>query len=548
MSGKEQVVGKVDDLAPGQMKTVKIGKTKILLVRTPKGDFCALGTTCPHAGAELENGLFCEERIVCPWHKSVFNVRTGEVLEPPALDDLPRYSVGTRGSDLVLSFPRKIKSAKIKRSAGSRRPKTAKTFVILGAGATGLAAAQQLRKSGFGGRVVLISQESRPSYDRTLLSKQYLSGQAEPAWLPMRPESFFAQFGIERWQRRVESVDVTARQITFHNGYPTLAYDTLLLATGGTPIQLRVDGVQEHARTLRTPEDADAIISLAKAGSEAVVIGSSFVGMEVASSLTQRDVQTTIVTPEAVPFEKKLGRPIGEILQRLHERMGVQFRLKNKVSRITSRGTGKRELILETGERLQTNLVVVGIGVRPATDYLRGIKLNPDGGVAVDECFRVAGQPALFAAGDIAAFPVPPNGEIARIEHWRVAEEQGRIAALNMMERRTPYAGVPYFWTTHFDVRFDYVGHAEHWDEIIVRGDPDKPDFIAFYINGGRPAAAIAAGQDIQAAMFMELLRQNRVPDPDQLRSEVLDLTGFLFGSGLKPEISKTDAIAAPND
>ena len=455
------------------------------------------------------------------------------MLEPPSLDDLPKYSVEMHGSDLVLSFPRKIESARIKRSAGSRRSKTAKTFVILGAGAAGLAAALQLRKSGFGGRVVLISQESRLSYDRTLLSKQYLSGKAEPDWLPLRPESFFAQSGIERWQRLVESVDVNGRKITFHNGYPMLAYDALLLATGGTPIQLKADGAQEHARTLRTPEDADAIINLAKAGSEAVVIGSSFIGMEVASSLTQREVQTTVITPEAgVPFEKKLGRPVGEILQRLHERKGVQFRLKNKVSRITSRSTGKRELMLESGESLQADLVVVGIGVRPATDYLTGIKLNPDGGVLVDECFRVPGQPALFAAGDIAAFPVPPNGGIARIEHWRVAEEQGRIAALNMMERRTPYAGVPYFWTTHFDVRFDYVGHAEHWDEIIVRGDLDKPEFIAFYINGGRPAAAIAARQEMQAAMFMELLRQNRMPDPEELRSEVLDLTGFLFGRG----------------
>ena len=195
--------------------------------------------------------------------------------------------------------------------------------------------------------------------------------------------------------------------------------------------------------------------------------------------------------------------------------------------------------MLESGESLQTNLVVVGIGVRPATDYLRGMKLNPDGGVAVDECFRVAGQPALFAAGDVAAFPVPPDGGIARIEHWRVAEEQGRIAALNMMERRTPYTGVPYFWTTHFDVRFDYVGHAEHWNEIIMRGDPDKPDFIAFYINSGRPVAAIAARQEIQAAMFMELLRQNRLPDPEELRSEVLDLTGFLFSGYTVPFQSK---------
>jgi nitrite reductase/ring-hydroxylating ferredoxin subunit len=135
MSGKEQVVGKVDDLVPGQMKTVQIGKTKVLLIRTLGGDFCALGATCPHAGAELKNGLLCEERIVCPWHKSVFNVRTGEVLEPPALDDLPQYSVETRGSDLVLPFSRK----RIKRSTRSRRSKTAKTFVILGAGAAGLA-------------------------------------------------------------------------------------------------------------------------------------------------------------------------------------------------------------------------------------------------------------------------------------------------------------------------------------------------------------------------------------------------------------------------
>ena len=370
----------------------------------------------------------------------------------------------------------------------------------------------------------MISRESRL---RTLLSKQYLSGKAEADWLPLRAESFFVQSDIERWQRDVESVDVTAKQITFSDGFTPFPYDTLLLATGGTPIQLKVAGAKEHARTLRTPEDADAIINLAKSGSEAAVIGSSFIGMEVASSLTQRNVRTTIITPEAVPFEKKLGKPVGEILQRLHERNGVQFRLQSAVSRIKSHGD-KSELMLENGKSLRVDLLVAGIGVRPATNYLRNIELNSDGGVPVDEFLRVPGKPALFAAGDVAAFPVPPTGEVGRIEHWRVAEEQGRTAALNMMERPTPYAGVPYFWTSHFDVRVDYVSHAERWDEIIVHGNPAKPDFIAFYINKGRVIAAAAARREKQEAAFMELMRQNHTPHPDDLRSSSLDLVAFL--------------------
>jgi apoptosis-inducing factor 3 len=304
----------------------------------------------------------------------------------------------------------------------------------------------------------------------------------------------------------------------------------LLLATGSIPHQLAVSGGKEYTVTLRTPEDADLITALARPGASAAVIGSSFIAMEVASSLSQRKLGVTVISPEAVPFEKKLGKQIGEVFQRLHEQNRVRFELGSKVSRIEKRGD-EREVILEDSRRFGAEVVVVGIGVRPATDYLQDLPRNDDGGISVDEFLQVPGKSRLFAVGDLAAFPLAHTGEIARIEHWRLAQEHGRLAAQNMFNQRTPYSGVPYFWTSHFNIRFDYVGYASSWEEIIVNGDLEKPDFIAFYIANGRAVAAIAAKRDTQAAAFLELLRRDRTPPAAALRSNSLDLVAWLHKS-----------------
>ena len=525
MSSCDHVIGKVSDFSPGELKTVEVAEAEVLVVRTVMGKFYAIGAKCPHAGAPLEEGLLCDRRVICPWHKSVFDLETGAVLEPPALDDLPQFRIKLQDDNLLLSIPDEGAKTERANKVGLERPKSDEVFVILGGGAAGLAAAEELRKIGFVGRLLLISSESRSPYDRTLLSKQYLSGEADASWLPLRENSFFDEAHIERLHQKVKSVDTVAKQIVFFDGQPSLSYDALLLATGSTPSQLAVPGGKEHAVTLRTPEDADAIIASARPGASAAVIGSSFIGMEVASSLTQRKLQVTIISPEAVPFEKKLGKPIGEMLQRLHERNGVRFRLGSKVSRIEKQGD-KREVILEDSGRVGAELIVVGIGVKPATDYLQDVRRNHDGGVSVDEFLQVPGKSRLFAAGDLAAFPVPQIGEVARIEHWRLAQEHGRLAAQNMFNQRTPYSGVPYFWTSHFNTRFDYVGYASSWDEIIVTGDVEKPDFIAFYVANGRAVAAIAAKREKQAAAFLELLRQGRTLPPAELRS--LDLVARL--------------------
>jgi NADPH-dependent 2,4-dienoyl-CoA reductase/sulfur reductase-like enzyme len=289
----------------------------------------------------------------------------------------------------------------------------------------------------------------------------------------------------------------------------------LLVATGGKPRRLPFQQMdQENVFWLRSHDDSDAIVARAAEKARVVVIGASFIGMEVAASLRARGCRVTVVAPGAVPFEKTLGAEIGQLLQRLHELNGVTFKLGTSVSGFT----GEKKLtsvILDNGERLDADFVVVGIGVKPATDFLDGLVLHQDGGVVVDEYMRAAD--GVYAAGDIAYFPNPLTGEAVRIEHWRTAMQQGRIAALNMVGKKAAYEGVPFFWTRQFDVGLLYVGHAKRWDEILYRGTVATRDFLAFYIEGGRVLAAAGMNRDQEMAAIEELMRLNQMPASDQL-------------------------------
>ncbi len=275
---------------------------------------------------------------------------------------------------------------------------------------------------------------------------------------------------------------------------------------------------------LRTYEDADRIIAAAQSGTRVVVVGDSFIGMETAASLTQRQLQVAIVAPGAVPFEKVFGKQIGEMLKQQHEQHGIQFHT-GKVSQFEGE-VKVRRIILNNGDYLDADLVIVGIGVRPATDYLQGVTLNPAGGVPVDQYLQAAD--GLYAAGDIAAFPDPRTGKSVRIEHWRLAEQHGRVAAYNMVGQPTKFDNVPFFWTNQFDLRVDYVGHADEWDEIIVDGDISKPEFIAYYVKGDRVLAASGCKRDRQTSALLELMRMNTVPKLDELRDGKVDLVSLL--------------------
>jgi NADPH-dependent 2,4-dienoyl-CoA reductase/sulfur reductase-like enzyme/nitrite reductase/ring-hydroxylating ferredoxin subunit len=529
---REVQVVEVGALKDGEIKEIVVGETKVLLARA-KGNYYAVGATCPHYGAPLAEGALCGERLICPWHHASFDVTTGDLLEPPALDALSRYGVRVDGGRVFVSLPDGAEDRRVPPMAERDDGRDGRVFVILGGGAAGYMAAQTLREEGFQGRVLMVTREDRLPYDRPNLSKDYLQGHAEPEWMPLRPDEFFAEHDIEVMRgREVTRVDAAARAITFSDG-DTLQYDALLVATGGAPRKLpNQPDVAPNVFLLRSYADSDAIIAAAAPSARAVVIGASFIAMEVSSSLIERGCSVTVVAPQAVPFQMTLGTEIGEMFRRMHESHGVSFRLGASVARFE--GASRIEAVtLGNGERLEADLVVVGVGVKPVTEFLEGVELAKDGGIVVDERLRAAD--GLYAAGDVANFPSAMSGlagERQRIEHWRTALQQGRVAARNMAGKETRYDSVPFFWTRQFDVSLGYVGHAEKWDEILFHGDLSAQNFLAFYVKGDRVLAVAAMNRDREMAALEGLMREGRTPAPDQLRGGAVGLAALLGASG----------------
>ncbi len=513
----EAVVAKVSDLRDGETKEVAVGETKVLLTRL-EGKFHAVGAVCTHYGGPLAEGALSGERVVCPWHQASFNVVTGDLLEPPALDAQPCFAVRVEGENIFISVPEKAPDRRVPAMVKADAAADGRTFVILGAGAAGNAAAETLRQDGFRGRLVMITGEERLPYDRPNLSKGYLFGAAGPESLPWRPAEFYSDWDIEvLLGRPVVEVDAPGKTIAFADG-SRLAYDRLLLATGGVARTLEgPGGGLARVFTLRSADDADAIIAAAGEAQRAVVVGASFIGMEVAASLTKRGLTVTVVAPRALPMERQLGAEIGEMLKAAHEEQGVSFRLGRRVARLEgeSRVSG---VVLDDGEILPADLVVAGVGVKPATDYVKGVPLNPDGSITVDRHLRAA--PDLFAAGDIARFPDWRTGEMIRIEHWRLAQQHGVVAGHNLAGKEVAFAGVPFFWSEQFDLFLQYVGFAADWEEVIFHGEVSARDFLAFYVKGDRVLAAAGLGHDRQLAALAELMRLDKMPTPAELRGQ----------------------------
>ena len=528
MNYKDVTVAGAGELANGQMKQVSAHGAEILLSRIG-GKFQAVGAHCPHYGAPLVDGVLSGERIICPWHHACFNGRTGDLIEPPALDALPRYEVKIENDQVIVRVPNGASDRRTPLMP-KRDQQDERVFVICGGGAAGYTAVQTLREDGFTGRVLMITREKHVPYDRPNLSKEYLQGNAESAWLPLRSEEFFTENNIEVIRgREIKRIDAAVKTVTFADG-ESLRCDALLVATGGEPRKLPFQlESQRNVFLLRSYDDSDAIIAAAEKGKRAIVIGASFIGMEVASSLTARGCEVTVVAPDQWPFEKILGPEIGQLFHDVHEAQGVKFRLGVSVTgmigpeRVTA-------VTLKNGEQLQADIVVVGVGVKPATAFLDGLALDRDGGVIVDEHMRAA--EGVYAAGDIACFKSPLTGEHQRIEHWRTAMQQGRTAAHNMAGKVVSYDSVPFFWTRQFDAGLLYVGHTQDWDAIIYQGEVTDQDFVALYVKQNRVLAAAGMNRDREMAAIEELMRLNRMPTADQLKDgsgnflELLKTTG----------------------
>ena len=429
------------------------------------------------------------DTVRCPWHHACFDLRTGEALRAPALSPVACWKVEQQDGKI---FVREKLPQPKPEPRGEPAASAPDRIVIVGGGAAGFAAAEMLRRAHYQGSIVILSDDDAPPVDRPNLSKDYLAGNAQEDWVPLRLESFYPENGVDlRLKTKVTSIDVRGRKVQFADG-STVAYDRLLLATGAEPVRLTIPGAdQPHVHTLRSLGDCRAIINNAKAARRAVVMGASFIGLEVAASLRARGLGVHVVAPEKRPMERILGPQIGDFVRALHEEHGVVFHLEDTAASIE----GNR-VVLKSGGTLDAELVVAGVGVRPRTALAEQAGLKLDRGVIVDAYLETS-APGIFAAGDIARWPDPHSGENIRVEHWVVAERHGQTAALNMLGRREKFVAVPFFWSQHYDVPINYVGHAEKWDELTIDGDVMAKDCLVRYKRNGRVLAVASIYRDV---------------------------------------------------
>ncbi|MFL6532993.1 MAG: FAD-dependent oxidoreductase [Pseudomonas sp.] len=489
-------VARLADVREDRGLEVSLNESPVLLLRAG-GQVRAFQGKCPHAGAPLAKGAVCHGRLICPWHKAAFRAEDGALCEPPALDSLERYHVEVRGAEVGVD-DQPLPAEKIPPADDPR------SFVIIGSGAAGTACAAALREKGFGGRILMIDREPEAGYDRTVLSKYVLAGDmAADKTPPLRDETYFTQQRIERRHGEVTELDVDARQIRLASG-ETLSYDAVLLATGGVPKMPDFAGLDlPNVFTLRSLADSRRILDRTQLGQRAVIIGDSFIAMEVASSLRKRELSVTVLARHPVPFAKQFGDSIGKAILARHRANGVVYHSDGEAARIE--GEGKAEaVVLDNGQRFAADLVIVGIGVRPATEPFANLPRGKDESLIVDDGMRVTD--GVWAVGDIATFPL--NGQPRRIEHWRLAQQQARIAATNMLGGEEHYLDVPFFWTYHFGKRYDYLGHAEEWDEVQFKGTPEHPPFIALLGKNNLVAAAVACDEGRAMAALAQRMKQ----------------------------------------
>ncbi|OXB65871.1 hypothetical protein ASZ78_008565, partial [Callipepla squamata] len=501
----EASVCHVKDLENGQMREVDLGCGKALLIKEG-GEFYAMGHKCPHYGAPLVKGVLSKGRVRCPWHGACFNIGTGDIEDFPGLDSLPRFQVKIekekvyiRASKQALQTQRRTKMM-AKCISLSNYNLSSTNVLIIGAGAAGLVCAETLRQEGFSDRIVMCTMDRHLPYDRPKLSK---SMDSHPEQIALRPKEFFRTYDIEvLTEMQAAAVDIKNKTAVFKDGFK-MEYNKLLIATGNTPKALSCKGKEvENVFNIRTPEDANRVVKLATS-KNVVIVGASFLGMEVAAYLTERAHSVSLVELEEVPFKKFFGERVGRAVM--------------KVTLLSYPGFGfgeesLKEVVLKSGKVLRADVCVVGIGAVPATGFLKqsGINIDSKGFIVVNKMMQT-NIPGVFAAGDAVTFPLAlRNNKKVNVPHWQMAHMHGRIAALNMLAHGMEISTVPYLWTAMFGKSIRYAGHGEGFDDVVIQGDLDELKFVAFYTKSDEVVAVASMNYDPIVSKVAEVLAAGR--------------------------------------
>eukprot|EP00388_Colpodella_angusta_P040963 GDKK01051781.1.p1 GENE.GDKK01051781.1~~GDKK01051781.1.p1 ORF type:complete len:659 (+),score=255.28 GDKK01051781.1:21-1997(+) len=553
---REVVFGNVSDFQEGETYEISVqeGRATVLLAYVD-GQFYCTGSSCSHYSAPLIKGVTTRTHVTCPWHDAEFDLKTGYPVNGCGLDPIPTYPVKVKDGKVVATLPMYLLEM-VEAKMAKRDPNNKTTFVIVGGGPAGLCCAETLRQDGFTGRIVIVSREKWTPYDRPVLSKNMA---ALPKDYELRDEAFFKNNDIE-FLAGVEGKKLnTAEKSLLLSTGETMKYDKILLATGADPRRIPCEGHQlANIHVMRTPEDAHAVVKFGQPGKKVVVVGSSFIGMECAASLAKMGAHVTVVGMESVPFERVLGPEIGALYAKALVEKKIDYAPKCVIKRYIGSEGKITHVELTNGQVLPCDCAVLGAGVVPATAWLKDTDVAPGpcGGITVDAHMKTQGNDDVFAAGDIARFPFFMNGGTARIEHWDVAMQQGRVAAKNMLGGNDMYFKTPFFWSILFGRSLRYAGHCIGYEEIIIHGELDNFDFEAYLIKKGKVEAVVTMNRDPIAIASCEAIRLGLMPTPDELRSKKKtgqDIVNILKESNKKgfvfPEPPKVPALppkAAP--
>ncbi|KAM9359787.1 apoptosis-inducing factor 3-like [Symphorus nematophorus] len=516
-----EMVGQETDLKDGQMKEVSVGEQKVLLVCT-QGQYSAVGSRCSHYNAPLVKGALFGDRVRCPLHGACFNIRSGDIEDYPGLDSLPCYKVKVEDGKVYVTINKSsLKLTKRVKQMCSIVPDVKHTILLIGGGPAALVCAETLRQNCYQGQIIMVTKDNLPPFDKPKLSKAL---SADSSSILLRPADFYQQYGIEVWtQKEVVSINPADKVVKLNDG-AVQHYDQLLISTGCRALPLTCPGNDlKGVKLLQTHEDAREIHNSCL-GQKAVVIGSSFIGMEVASYLSDKAASVSVVSTTRYPYERSLGPEIGKMSMQMLEEQNVKFYMSDRAIEIKGENGKVKGVVLNSGTVLEADVVIAGIGVTPNSDFLAGSEVRVDSRKAViADRFMRTNIPDIFSAGDVTSFPLTIRGDQrVNIGHWQMSQAHGRVAALNMLNKPTKIDSVPFFWTVLLGKSIRYAGYGEGYTEIIFKGKMEERKFLAFYIKDEVVVAVASLMFDPAVARVAELMAAGQIITKAQAQADDL--------------------------